>query len=104
MRLLFLLFALMFAFAISEEEKCCEACTVEGEVKYYSVDKLFNRCGECCMNPKDYWKYKIFEFSLTKATVDNPCEELGYGTYEKTETHGILSLKITLDKYKPTEK
>ena len=55
------------------------------------------------MNPKDFWKFKIFEFGLTKATVDNPCEELGYGKYEKTETHGILSLKMTLDKYKPTE-
>ena len=52
----------------------------------------------------DFWKFKIFEFSLTKATVDNLCEEFGYGTYEKNESHGILSIKMTLDKYKPSLK
>ena len=43
----FVLASLLFASVVSNE-KCCEACTKEGELKYYSVDKLFNRCGECC--------------------------------------------------------
>ena len=94
-----LLFALLFV-AVVSDEKCCEACTVEGEIKYYSIDTLFNRCGECCMNPDKYWIYHIFESGLTEAQVDHPCEELGYTEYEKTETHGAMGITVTLDKYK----
>ena len=95
----YLLLALLFAF-VTSEEMCCEECTVEGEIKYYSIDKLFNRCGECCMNPDQYWIYHMFESGLTEAEVDHPCYELGYTEYEKTETHGAMGITMTLDKYK----
>ena len=95
----FILSVLLFA-TISCDEKCCEVCTKENEIKYYSVDKVFNRCGECCMDPDKYWIYHIFEAGLTEATVDNPCAELGYTEYEKTETHGAMGVTMTLDKYK----
>jgi hypothetical protein len=99
MKVFLLLLALLFASVISDE-KCCVECTVEGEIKYYSIDKLFDRCGECCMNPDKYWIYHIFESGLTEAEVDNPCEEFGYTEYEKTETHGAMGITMTLDKYK----
>ena len=99
MKVLVLLLALLFA-AVASDEKCCVECTVEGEIKYYSIDKIFDRCGECCMNPDKYWIYHIFESGLTEADVDHPCEELGYTEYEKTETHGAMGVTMTLDKYK----
>ena len=99
MKVLVLLLALLFA-AVTSDEKCCVECTVEGEIKYYSIDKIFDRCGECCMNPDKYWIYHIFESGLTEADVDHPCEELGYTEYEKTETHGAMGVTMTLDKYK----
>ena len=99
MKVLVLLLALLFA-AVASDEKCCVECTVEGEIKYYSIDKIFDRCGECCMNPDKYWIYHIFESGLTEADVDHPCEELGYTEYEKTETHGAMGITMTLDKYK----
>ena len=83
-----------------EGEKCCYDCPKENEVKYYSIDWLFGKCGECCLDPKDYWKYKIFEPGLTKAENETEvCKSLGYGKYDKTETHGAFSLKVTLDLY-----
>ena len=99
MKVFALLLALLFA-AVASDEKCCVECTVEGEIKYYSIDNLWNRCGECCMNPDKYWIYHIFESGLTEADVDHPCEELGYTEYEKTETHGAMGVTMTLDKYK----
>ena len=99
MKIFVLLLALLFA-AVVSDEKCCVECTVEGEIKYYSIDSLWNRCGECCMNPDKYWIYHIFESGLTEADVDHPCEELGYTEYEKTETHGAMGITMTLDKYK----
>jgi hypothetical protein len=70
-------------------------------VKYFSIDKLHNMCGECCMDPNDYWKYKIFESGLTRAETNTPCSDRKYPTYDSTETHGALNLKMTLDLYKP---
>ena len=96
----YILASLLFATMVSADEKCCEECTIEGEIKYYSIDKTFDRCGECCMNPDKYWIYHIFEPGLTEATVDNPCYENGYTEYEKTETHGAMGITMTLDKYK----
>ena len=102
MKVLVLLLALLFA-AVASDEKCCVECTVEGEIKYYSIDKIFDRCGECCMNPDKYWIYHIFEPGLKEATVDHPCAEEGYTVYEKTETHGGMGVTMTLDKYKKPE-
>ena len=98
----FILAVLLFAY-VAAEEKCCEECTKENEIKYYSVDKVFNRCGECCMDPDKYWIYHIFESGLTEAEVEHPCEELGYTEYETTETHGAMGITMTLDKYKKPE-
>ena len=99
MKVVLLLLCLLVATVVSDE-MCCYECTVEGEIKYYSIDKLWNRCGECCMDPDQYWIYHIFESGLTEADVDHPCEELGYTEYEKTETHGAMGITMTLDKYK----
>ena len=100
--IVFILAALLFA-SVAAEEKCCEKCTKENEIKYYSIDKVFNRCGECCMDPDKYWIYHIFESGLTEAEVEHPCEELGYTEYETTETHGAMGITMTLDKYKKPE-
>eukprot|EP01004_Peranema_trichophorum_P000706 NODE_10784_length_491_cov_28.274457_g10132_i0.p1 GENE.NODE_10784_length_491_cov_28.274457_g10132_i0~~NODE_10784_length_491_cov_28.274457_g10132_i0.p1 ORF type:complete len:129 (-),score=18.06 NODE_10784_length_491_cov_28.274457_g10132_i0:103-435(-) len=82
-------------------DPCCHNCTLP-KVKYYSIDKTFNQCGECCMDPKDYPKFKIFEPGLTLATDNTPCSDHNYGKYVKTETHGIPGiLSITLDMYAP---
>ena len=79
---------------------CCVACPNEGEVKYYSIDTRHDLCGECCMNPKDYNTYHLFEKGLTLATVQtNQCEVLGYPAYTETVTHGALMIKMTLDLY-----
>ena len=102
MKALPLLFSLLFTVVVSDE-KCCEECIVEGEIKYYSIDTNWNRCGECCMNPDKYWIYYNFESGLTEAEVDHPCEELGYSEYEKTQTHGAMGVTMTLDKYKKPE-
>ena len=37
MKALPLLFSLLFTVVVSDE-KCCEECIVEGEIKYYSID------------------------------------------------------------------
>jgi len=80
---------------------CCKAaCTKEGEEKYYSIDKIHNMCGECCMNPSDFLKYKLFEPGLKKATIDNMCDGLNYTEYKETETHGFGNIKMTVDLYK----
>ena len=100
--IVFILAALLFA-SVAADEKCCEECTKENEIKYYSIDKVFNRCGECCMDPDKYWIYHIFESGLTEAEVEHPCEELGYTEYETTETHGAMGITMTLDKYKKPE-
>eukprot|EP00944_MAST-04C_sp_MAST-4C-sp1_P013634 g13634.t1 len=61
------------------------------------------------MLPQDFWKYKIFEFGLTKAKTDSPCADTkspfknqgDYSVYEKTVTHGFKMLNMTLDMYGP---
>ncbi|KAG4100203.1 hypothetical protein H8356DRAFT_1423028 [Neocallimastix lanati (nom. inval.)] len=99
MKLFSLIILLLSLFsAVFAKNKCCEKCPA-GEEKFYSIDLLFNKCGECCMNPKKYWIYHIFELGLTKAESDHPCYDHGYPNYQKTETHGSLLVKMTLDKY-----
>ena len=99
---LVLISMLLFAF-VSSEEICCVTCTDATTKKYYSIDSVFNRCGECCIDPDKYWVYHIFEPGLKEATVDHPCEDQGYTVYEKTETHGAMGVTVTLDKYKKPE-
>ena len=83
---------------------CCGVCNADaGEIKAYSIDHIFNMCGECCLQPGDFWKYKIFELGLTKAdAVDsNPCSDNGYSVFKETDTHGVPGvITMTLDMYK----
>jgi len=82
--------------------KCCTTCEAPLE-KYLSVDTRHNKCGEACMNPKDFGKFHIFEKSLQKADSDSPCADRKFTAYDSTVTHGALGLKITLDLYNPSE-
>merc|ERR1711865_1007446 len=82
-------------------EPCCKACSVAGQVKYFSVDKTHNMCGEACMKPSQYKLYKIFEPGLTLATDNTPCADHKFHTYDSIVTHGFGPIKMTLDLYKP---
>ena len=83
------------------EEKCCTKCELP-EIKYYSL--IHPRCGESCLDPKDYWKYKVFEPKMHKAETNTPCADFGYGAYEQTQIHSIGSLKVAVDLYlKPSK-
>ena len=73
---------------------CCVTCTDETTKKYYSIDTIFNRYGECCIDPDKYWTYHIFEPGLKEATVDHPCYEEEYTEYETTETHGGMGIAV----------
>jgi hypothetical protein len=84
-----------------DQPMCCKnACTKEGDSKYYSIDKIHHMCGEACMPPSDFLKYKLFEPGLKLATTDNMCDYLKYGEYVETETHGFGPIKMTVDLYK----
>ena len=90
---------------------CCQGPCTSPEEKYYSVDRIFNMCGESCMNPKDYWLYKIFEPGLTKAQTNFPCSHQrskvsgdgNFTVYYQTEVHGFRYLNMTVDMYKPAK-
>ena len=60
-------------------------------------------CGECCMDPKDYWLYKMFEPGLSKdETTNSPCSSRDYTLNDSTVTHGGWKVKMTLDLYNPS--
>jgi hypothetical protein len=78
------------------------SCTHPTVHRYYSIDTRHDLCGECCMNPKDYNLYHIFERGLKKAEDGDfsPCTGLGYPVYTgETPTHGAGPIKMTLDLY-----
>lgn len=79
---------------------CCDTCTAPN-VKMYSIDKLHNKCGVSCMNPKYYDIYKIFEPGLEYAKSDTPCKDRHFSSWEKTVTHGVWPIQATLDMYNP---
>merc|ERR1711865_852109 len=70
---------------------CCKSCAAPLE-KYFSVDVPHGFCGECCMDPKKFSIYKLFEKNLTKASDGTPCSEQftpkggHYTKYTKTVT------------------
>jgi len=98
MKYLFVIALITFANA---DGPCCNTCEEPLE-KYYSIDEIHNECGECCMNPKYYKLYKVFEPNLKPANGTNDiCETLHYSTYSKTVTHGFGKIKMTLDLYNP---
>jgi hypothetical protein len=77
-------------------DKCCSSCQLP-LIKYFSLSN--HRCGEVCLNPKDYTKYKVFEPGLTKAETNTPCPDRNYPVYNGTYTHEALGLKATFDMY-----
>ena len=82
-------------------DPCCHACTAP-QVKYYSVDKTHGMCGECCMDPKHYWIFKIFEPALALDNSTNtPCADRQFTEYQYTPTHGAGPITMTLDLYAP---
>jgi len=87
----------------AEEAPCCiGACPVAGEEKYWSLEVRsgVKHCGEMCMNPKDYGRYRLFEKNLTRSDTVSPCVGFGYTNYDNTHTHGFGALvKITVDSY-----
>merc|ERR1712166_498497 len=85
-------------------DSCCNVCDEsKGFIKAYSIDHFFNMCGECCLQPGDFWKYKIFEFGLTKVddAKSSPCSDAGFTNFYETDTHGVPGLiTMVLDMYK----
>ena len=99
MKYILLIFAFFMAKLQYGQSKCCDICTDNTE-KYYSIPFFHKKnCGESCINPDDFLKYKIFEPFLTKANTSHPCEEMGFIYYVDTETHGFRPVKIDLDLY-----
>jgi hypothetical protein len=96
------LVALCSAFLISNiqtaalAEKCCTSCSLPA-VKYLTLRN--DKCGESCIDPKDFSKIKIFEPTLELATSNTPCADQRYTFYNNTVTHGFGTLKATLDMY-----
>ena len=77
----------------SADKPCCIKCS-EGYDQYYSIDHIFNHCGESCIKPSEYWLYKIFEPGLAQDNSTNtPCEIRGFSLYYETETHGVWPVK-----------
>lgn len=73
----------------TEDAKCCSNCDIDGGyAKYYSIAKIQDTCGECCMLPEDFKKYKLFEPGLKLADSNEPCLDRNYSTYKGTYTHG----------------
>ena len=80
---------------------CCTTCNNPGNIKTFSIIARNNLCGESCIDPDDFWKYKVFEPHLQKAAPNShPCAAAGYTHYNTTETHGFKPiLAIKLDMY-----
>ena len=95
-----LTFVLAFiSYSVSQKtEKCCITCSGD-KVKYYSIDDTYDKCGESCINPKEYNKFHIFEKNLKIAPNDTICSDIGYPTYYQTETHGFWPISIEVDIY-----
>ena len=96
------------ASSVAAVAPCCHVCdSGKGLIKAFSIDHIFDNCGECCLKPGNFWKYKIFELGLEKAGgVDaTPCKDNGFTTYKETTTHGVPGLiSMTLDMYGPGAK
>eukprot|EP01059_Diplonema_ambulator_P037134 TRINITY_DN964_c0_g1_i1.p1 TRINITY_DN964_c0_g1~~TRINITY_DN964_c0_g1_i1.p1 ORF type:complete len:119 (+),score=8.09 TRINITY_DN964_c0_g1_i1:52-408(+) len=85
---------------------CCTQCNNNPDVKYYSIpDVSPPKCGESCIDPAEYWKYKEFEWHLTKANSSTPCKDHGFPFYWFTETHGKdVNLTVNVDFYGETNR
>jgi hypothetical protein len=96
--LLGLLIVFVSGFSIQQNlgEKCCTSCK-QPAIKYFSLRN--NKCGEACIDPKDFSKIKIFEPTLTQAATNTPCADISFTEYNGTVTHGYGTLKAVLDMY-----
>ena len=70
--------------------------------KYYSVDQLFNRCGEASMKPKEFGVAKLFEPGITKVSENSSCAARDFTVLEATETHSVGPFEYRVEKYKKT--
>eukprot|EP01036_Dinobryon_divergens_P031928 gene31928-41420_t len=85
--------------ASSSDSKCCDSCALHA-VKYYSINHVFKQCGESCIDPKDYDKYKALEPGLTLAETNTPCFDNGYVEYLETVVHGEFTpIQAEVDMY-----
>lgn len=79
----FALIAISSAFFIAniqpKADQCCASCALP-LLKYYSIPNT-KRCGESCLDPKDYAKYKILEPKMQPATTNTPCADNGFPHY-----------------------
>ena len=110
MFILLLLITTVASHSLRNPQPCCVTCTKPQE-KYFSVDHGWGHppfCGETCLNPNKYDILHIFEHNLTLAdNQTHPCafqyapDGRKYSHYNKTVTHGIGSLSVTLDLYNP---
>eukprot|EP01060_Flectonema_neradi_P038574 TRINITY_DN8146_c2_g1_i1.p1 TRINITY_DN8146_c2_g1~~TRINITY_DN8146_c2_g1_i1.p1 ORF type:complete len:105 (+),score=22.92 TRINITY_DN8146_c2_g1_i1:44-358(+) len=92
---------LLVLFVVSADP-CCRTCEMPTE-KYYSIPKYGGHCGESCILPSEYPKYKVFEPHLEKANTSHPCDDYGFPLYWTTETHGKeIGLPIEVDFYNRT--
>ena len=84
-----------------QEDPCCEVCP-EGMIKVYSIVTFpAHNCGESCIVEKEFWKYKIFEWGLTKAEGrdQHVCVTNNF-SYSETVVHGVPGIfSIKLDLY-----
>jgi hypothetical protein len=98
--------------AVEPAGPCCNQQCPATTIKVYSVDHIFNQCGEGCIPADKFNLYHLFEPGLTKALVEHPCAETkakykiegNYSIYVSTVTHGIKQFNVTLDLYKPDDK
>ena len=82
-----------------DHEKCCTSCEAPKE-KYFSIVYLLGNCGESCLDPNQYWLYKILEPGLRKDKESNtPCADRGYDHYKYSPTHSAGPIHAKLDMY-----
>ena len=106
-----LLTTLLTSTAAYATQPCCTSCPA-GLVKVFSVDRVFNQCGESCLKKSKFWEYKLFEPGLEIAETEHPCRttpakytiEGNYSVYKETEVHGIKQFNVTVDMYVPSDK
>lgn len=81
------------------DSPCCFQCP-NNTLKYYSIDKRTDKCGESCLQEKWYSLYKVFEPGLTHDNhTSYPCYSYGYTIYDTTTSHGVWPIKIAVDLY-----
>eukprot|EP00928_Gymnodinium_smaydae_P081653 TRINITY_DN65130_c0_g1_i1.p1 TRINITY_DN65130_c0_g1~~TRINITY_DN65130_c0_g1_i1.p1 ORF type:complete len:395 (+),score=73.36 TRINITY_DN65130_c0_g1_i1:112-1185(+) len=76
---------------------CCSLCNAPA-VRYYSINTPKRQCGEACIDPATLWLVEMFVENLTQAGSQN-CASFGYSSYNKTVTHGVKPVSLSMDFY-----